>query len=423
METSSPPRPRRSRLPVVLALAAVGVLVVFVALKVATLFKLGTPARVQATAAPAPPPIDEGGAAAGPLHRLWSAAGQGRVVDSGLLAGRGEVLFSEELAHRSWRVRALDARTGQFRWSNARENTAHVEAWAVTDAAVVLGYHHSASRLAWRLGRGASFMGVDPVSGRVRWQRTDLVLYGERPGDYAPFLAFASTVYGTTRQGVPVAVDTATGRTRWRHPPPAGCRNDGIVAGPAGVAMSTRCGSASSATIELLDSADGTRLWQRDVAEGGVRLLAVGTGAVAIAIGAGADETRTEVLGPGGSPATAVPCDQCGRSGPQAGLAGSMLVLTGGRAPLAGADASTGELRWRSPLPVAFTVTRLLFGGAAGVAAVAGPVAGGAAHLLRVDPVSGAQTEVTGFDASQANGIAGPYVLLQQPAAIEVYGP
>ena len=117
-----------------------------------------------------------------------------------------------------------------------------------------------------------------------------------------------------------------------------------------------------------------------------------------------------------------MPCDQCGRAGPQAGLAGPVLVLAGGRAPLVGVDASTGEARWRSPLPVAFSVTRLLSGDT-GTAVIAGPAAGGAPRFLRVDPASGAQTEVTGFDASLAKGIAGPYVLVQQPGAVEVYGP
>lgn len=49
--------------------------------------------------------------------------------------------------------------------------------------------------------------------------------------------------------------------------------------------------------------------------------------------------------------------------------------------------------------------------------------AGAAARLLRIDSASGAETEVTGFRGALANEIAGPYVLVQQPRAVEVYGP
>src|SRR5689334_5056975 len=92
-------KPVRRRTAVV---AAAGVLV---ARKAAELRRLGTPAAVQTTTAPAPGPLD--GATAG-----WTVKADGRITDLAVLPGRGEVVYVEELAHRSWRATAVDAHTG-----------------------------------------------------------------------------------------------------------------------------------------------------------------------------------------------------------------------------------------------------------------------------------------------------------------------
>jgi outer membrane protein assembly factor BamB len=399
---------------VLLVVALLAVLAVPVGIKLARLRHLGKPLHVQTTDAPAPVALQAPGPT-GPPQRLWRAGGR-NVVDSALLDGRGQVLFSEEVAHRSWRVNALDARTGEVRWRNGRENTGHVEAWAVTDDTVVLGYHHSASRLAWRLSRAASLVGVDPVSGKPRWTRTDLVLYGEGPGDYAPFLAYGTTVYGQTQYGTVVAVDTTTGKARWRHHPPPGCGGRGIVAGPAGVAMSMRCGG--SVVVELLDPADGAQIWRREFGGGqAVRLLAVGTGVAAVAVGSA--DPHLEVLGPGGSTVTTAPCE-CPSiepgAGADAGLAGSVLVLAGGRAPLTAVDAATGEVRWRVPAPTGVAASRLL-GQNGGVRVVTER-----GSLVRVDPATGKADDVADLQPATLTGAFGPFVLVQLPGAVELYG-
>ena len=222
---------------VVVALAVPGALALR---KASGLRRLGTPVRLVSTDAPAPAPLP---AAADPTR--WTVRSDGRITDVAVLPARGLVIYVEEVAHRSWKATAVDARTGVVRWSNARGHTGHIEAWAVTDAAVVLAYHHSASRLAWRTHRAASFEGIDPLSGKVMWTRHVYNLLGDRPGDYAPTLAGPqeNIVYARTEFGVPNAVDTRTGKTLWEYPGLNDCqpRAGEIVAGPGGVAISQRC--------------------------------------------------------------------------------------------------------------------------------------------------------------------------------------
>src|SRR5438445_622267 len=185
-------------------------------------------------------------------------------------------------AGRAGRAPAAAARAGAVRGSNSRGNTAHIEAWAVTAAAVVLASHNSASRLAWRTHHAASFEGLDPVSGKVLWTRHIYNLLGERPGDYAPTLASpsANVVYARTEFGVPNGVDTRTGQTLWEHPGLDGCRTDQIVAGPAGVAISQRCPDGKE-RLALLDPRSGNTLWKNEFSTPQLRLLAVGTNSVA----------------------------------------------------------------------------------------------------------------------------------------------
>ncbi|HTC82351.1 MAG TPA: hypothetical protein VK848_12525, partial [Acidimicrobiia bacterium] len=112
-----------------IALVAVALLGVFVAGKDAGLDRLGTPVHQVTTDAPPPAPL--GGT------NGWAVKADGRLSDLAVLPGRGEVIYVAEVARRVWRATAVDARTGAVRWSNSRGNTAHIEAWAVTDAAVV----------------------------------------------------------------------------------------------------------------------------------------------------------------------------------------------------------------------------------------------------------------------------------------------
>jgi outer membrane protein assembly factor BamB len=287
---------------------------------------------------------------------------KGRVTDAVVLPSRGEVIYVEEVAHRSWRATAVDAHTGKVRWSNARGNTGHIEAWAVTDAAVVLAYHHSASRLAWRTHHAASFEGLDPVSGKVLWTRHIYNLLGERPGDYAPTLASPSenVVYARTEFGVPSAVDTRTGETLWEHPGLNDCHDaHDIVAGPAGVAVAQRCPDGKE-RIELLSPHSGNVVWKTEISTPSLRLLAVGTNSVAVY--QGGLVSQVIVLGPGGGYASETPC-ACGDGAslqaavvPGTVLTGSPIGLIGvggavlvGGAPLGllGVDGATGKVLWQ----------------------------------------------------------------------------
>jgi outer membrane protein assembly factor BamB len=329
---------RRRLVPVIgIVVLAVAVPGVFVAGKAAGLNRLGTPVRAVTTSAPRPAPL--GGT------NGWVVKADGRVADLAVLPGLGEVIYVEEVAHRLWRATAVDARTGTVRWSNSRGNTAHIEAWAVTDAAVVLAYHNSASRLAWRTHHAASFEGLDPVSGKVLWTRHIYNLLGERPGDYAPTLASPSddVVYARTEFGVPNAVDTRTGATLWEHPDLNGCVADQIAAGAAGVVISERCPGGKE-RIDLLDPRTGKAAWSTQMSTPKLRLLAVGTNSVAV-YQAGV-VPQVVVLGPGGGYAATIPCDCGDGAGLTAGSAGPTL-LVGGLIGLVGADGASGKVLWQ----------------------------------------------------------------------------
>jgi outer membrane protein assembly factor BamB len=385
---------------VVLALVPPGI---FVAGKAAGLRRLGTPVHVVTTDAPAPGPLT--------ATEGFTVKADGRVTDLAVLPDRGEVVYVEEVAHRSWRATAVDARTGAVRWSNARGDTAHIEAWAVTDAAVVLAYHHSASRLAWRTHHAASFEGVDPVSGKVLWTRHTYNLLGERPGDYAPTLASPSdnVVFARTEFGVPNGIDTRTGKTLWEHPGLNDCHAaHDMVAGPAGVAVAQTCPDGKE-RIELLNPRTGQALWKTVISTPTLRLLAVGTNSVALYQGGLVQQVI--VLGPGGGYASQTPCD-CGdgaslhggavggnvfTGGPIGFIGVGGVVLVGGPVGLLGFEGATGKPLWQKAVeggPVPRVVAQ---DGDAHVVS-------GDGVLLRVDPATGATQPVAGMSGRLGPG-------------------
>jgi outer membrane protein assembly factor BamB len=336
----------RSRWRVLLAVVVVVLLVpgVFAVRKVAGLRRLGTPVRQVTSNAPAPGPLQPGVTS---IH--WTVKADGRITDAAVLPKLGLVLYVEEVARRSWRATAVDARTGQVRWSNARGHTGHIEAWAVTDAAVVLAYHHSASRLAWRTHRAASFEGLDPISGKVLWTRHVYNLLGERPGDHSPTLAspVENVVYARTEFGVPNAVDTRTGRTLWEHPGLNDCKAHEIVAGPAGVAMSQRCPKGKE-RVFLLDPRTGETRWKQAISTPSLRLLAVGPSSMAVYQGGMVQQVI--ILGPTGGHASQTPCPCGDGESLQAGVAGDTILIGGGPFGLLGVDGITGAVRWQRPV-------------------------------------------------------------------------
>jgi len=364
----------RRRLPLI-ALVAVAVVGagVFVAGKAEGLRRLGTPVRQVTTAAPPPAPL--GGT------NGFAVKADGRLTDLAVLPGRGEVVYVEEVAHRVWQATAVDAHTGAVRWSVRRGNTAHIEAWAVTDAAVVLAFHNSASRLAWRTHHAADFEGLDPVTGKVLWTRHVYNLLGERPGDYDPRLASpsADVVYARTEFGVPDAVDTRTGKTLWEHPELHDCTTDQIAAGPAGVAISQHCPRGKE-RLDLLDPRTGKAKWTDQFSTPKLRLLAVGTDSVAVYQGGMVGQAI--VLGPGGGYAATVPCDCGDGAGLTGGAAGPTLIV-GGPFGLVGADGATGKMLWPKA-GAGGPVHRVLAQDGDAYAI------GGDGALLHVDPVTGA---------------------------------
>ncbi|HET9773061.1 MAG TPA: PQQ-binding-like beta-propeller repeat protein [Acidimicrobiia bacterium] len=378
--------PRR-RTVAALVVVALAVPAVFAARKADTLRRLGTPARRVTTDAPAPGPLTG--------QAGWSVKPEGRVTDVAVLPERGLVVYVEEVARRSWRATAVDAATGRVRWQNARGNTGHIEAWAVTDAAVVLAYHHSASRLAWRFHRAASFEGLDPVSGKVLWTRPAYNLLGERPGDYAPTLASPAdnVVVARTEHGMPHGVDTRTGEKLWEFPGLNGCRTHEIVTGQAGVAVSQRCPDGKE-RIQLINSRTGRVVWRTDISTPSLRLLAVGTNSVVVYQGGVVSEII--VLGPGGGYVSRIRCD-CGDGAaldagavagtafgggtiPLVGVGG--VVLVGGPMGLVGIDGGTGEVRWEKAVDGGPVHRVLAQDGSA-------HVIGGDGALSRVDPATG----------------------------------
>ena len=341
------------------AILVLGLPGVFVARKVAGLRQLGTPVRQVTTDAPAPVALPAAGAPVG-----WTVRSDGRVTDVAVLPARGLAIYVEEVAHRSWKATAVDARTGAVRWSNSRSHTGHIEAWAVTDAAVVLAYHHSASRLAWRTHRAVSFEGIDPLTGKVLWTRHVYNLLGQRPGDYAPGLAAPAEniVYARTEFGVPNAVDTRTGRTLWEYPGLDDCRAHEIVAGPAGVAISQRCPEGKE-KLALVNPSTGKAIWKLNFSTTNLRLLAVSTNSVAVYQGGLVQQVF--ILGPGGVAGAQIPC-ACGDGAALAGgfLGGTVVaagptggrigvggyLLVGGPFGLVGADGATGRILWQKPV-------------------------------------------------------------------------
>jgi outer membrane protein assembly factor BamB len=372
---------------VILALAVPGV---FAVRKAAGLRRLGTPVHRVTTESPSPGPLQPGATAG------WTIKADGRITDVAVVPTRGLVVYVEEVARRSWRATAVDASAGTVRWSNARGHTGHIEAWAVTDAAVVLAYHHSASRLAWRTHRAASLEGVDPVSGKVLWTRHVHNLLGERPGDHAPTLAMASenVVIARTEHGVPNAIDTRTGKTLWEYPGLDGCRTGDIVTGAAGVAVSQRC-AEGKVRVALVNAYTGKAVWKTVISTPSLRLLAVGTNSVAVY--QGGLVSRIIGLGPGGGYASQTPCD-CGDgallpagavggtalSGGPMGLIGvGGVVLVGGPIGLVGLDGATGTVLWHKPVDGGPVHKVLAQDGDAHIVS-------GDGALIRVDPVTGA---------------------------------
>ncbi len=370
---------------VVVVLVVAGLLA---ARKASTLRRLGTPVDRLLSDAPLPAPLT------GPAG--WRVKPDGRITDVAVLPERGLVVYVEEVARRSWRATAVDAATGAVRWRNARRNTGHIEAWAVTDAAVVLAYHHSASRLAWRFHRAASFEGIDPLSGKVLWTRHVYNLLGERPGDYAPTLASPAddVVVARTEHGMPHGVDTRTGEKLWEFPGLNGCRTHEIVAGQAGVAFSQRCPDGKE-RVQLVNSRTGRVVWRTDISTPSLRLLAVGTNSVVVYQGGLVSEII--VLGPGGGYVSRIPCD-CGDGEaldagavPGTAFAGGTIplvgvggvVLIGGPMGLVGVDGGTGEIRWQKPVDGGPVHRVLAQDGSAHVVA-------GDGALVRVDPATGA---------------------------------
>lgn len=345
----------RRRLPLIaiLAVAVIGA-GVFVAGKADGLRRLGTPVHQVTTDAPPPAPLRLPPTAGSPITPIgggttgWAKKADGRLTDLAVLPGRGEVVYVEEVTHRVWQATAVDAHTGAVRWSIRRGDTAHIEAWAVTDAAVVLAFHNSASRLAWRTLHAADFEGLDPVTGKVLWTRHVYNLLGQRPGDYAPTLASPSddVVYARTEFGVPDAIDTRTGKTLWEHPELHDCTTDQIGAGPAGVAISQRCPGGKE-RVDLLDPRTGKAKWSDEISTPKLRLLAVGTDSVAV-YQAGMVQ-QVIVLGPGGGYAATVPCACGDGAGLTAGAAGGTLIV-GGPFGLVGADGGTGKLLWQKAI-------------------------------------------------------------------------
>jgi outer membrane protein assembly factor BamB len=332
----------RLRLPLiaVLTVALIGA-GLFLAGKAHGLNQLGTPVRQVTTAEPSP-------------GRLLATKGfavkaDGRLTDLAVLPGRGEVVYVEEVAHRVWQATAVDARTGARRWSIRRGHTAHIEAWAVTGAAVVLAFHNSASRLAWRTHHAADFEGVDPVSGKVLWTRHVYNLLGDRPGDYAPTLASPSddVVYARTEFGIPNAVDTRTGKTLWEHPELNHCTTDQISAGPAGVVISQRCPEGKE-RVDLLDPRTGKARWSDEISTPKLRLLAVGIDTVAVYQGGLVHQVL--VLGRNGGYTATVDCDCGDGAGLTGGTAGPAL-LVGGPLGLFAADSANGNVLWQREIP------------------------------------------------------------------------
>ena len=382
----------RRRLLVIGIVVALAVPGVFAARKVAGLRLLGTPVRHVTSDAPAPAPLRPGGE---PIHWTAEPAAGGRFTDVAVLPARGLVIYVEEVAHRSWKATAVDAHTGTVRWSHARGHTGHIEAWTVTDAAVVLAYHHSASRLAWRTHRAASFQGLDPLSGEVLWTRHVYNLLGERPGDYAPTLASPglNIVYARSEAGVPYAVDTRTGETLWEYPALGDCRTHEILAGPVGLAVSQRCRKGKE-RVALVNPRTGNAHWKIDIATPALRLLAVGTNSVVVYQGGMVQEVIA--VGPGGRYASRTPCDCGDGAALEAGTVGGGViaggtigpigvggvVIVGGPFGLVGLDADTGLIRWQKPVgggPVHRVVTQ----------DTDAHIVAGDGALIRVDPAGG----------------------------------
>lgn len=326
-----------------LAVVVLAVPGVFAVRKVAGVRRLGTPVRQVTSTAPAPAPLPSGPGAA---KVGWRVETDGRITDAAVLPRLGLVVYVEEVTRRTWKATAVDARTGVVRWSNQRARTGHIEAWTVTDSAVVLAYHHSASRLAWRTHKAASFEGLDPLSGKVLWTRHVYNLLGERPGDHAPTLASPAegVVYARTEFGVVNAVDTHTGETLWEHPGLNNCEAHEVMAGPAGVALTQRCPNGKE-RVFLVDPRTGKERWKLSMSTPSLRLLAVGPNSVVVYQGGLVEQIVA--LGPTGGYASQIPC-QCGDGESlQAGVAGDTVLVGGGPSGLVGIDGTTGAVRWQ----------------------------------------------------------------------------
>jgi outer membrane protein assembly factor BamB len=338
----------RSRWRVLVAVAVVILAVpgLFAVRKLGGVRRLGTPVRQVTSTAPAPAPLPSGPGAA---KVGWTVRADGRITDAAVLPKLGLVLYVEEVARRSWKATAVDARTGALRWSNQRDRTGHIEAWTVTDSAVILAYHHSASRLAWRTHKAASFEGLDPLTGKVLWTRHVYNLLGERPGDYAPTLASPAedVVYARTEFGVVNAVDTRTGETLWEHPGLNDCRAHEVMAGPAGVALTQRCPDGKE-RVFLVDPRTGQERWKLSISTPSLRLLAVGPKSVVVYQGGLVQQVVA--LGPSGGFASQTPCPCGDGESLSAGLAGDTVLVGGGPSGLVGIDGATGALRWQKPV-------------------------------------------------------------------------
>jgi outer membrane protein assembly factor BamB len=180
------------------------------------------------------------------------------------------------------------------------------------------------------------------------------------------------------------------------------------------VAMSQGCPGGRE-RIQLLEPHTGKLLWQQEFISPGVRLLAVGTGTVALYRSTPTPELV--VLGPDGEVASRAPCT-CGTGAlAAAGRAGDTLVLSAGPLDLVGVAASTGAPLWHAPVAGGGIVQRLVAQDDA-VFALIGSGAGPPTAVNRVDGATGRQTPVP---LMALNGAVGPYLLAQPSGAVELY--
>jgi outer membrane protein assembly factor BamB len=185
----------------------------------------------------------------GDSRRLWEFPTPLAITSPPAVGGGAVYVLSGEAG-----LHAVDAATGQERWTFARDS------WLVKAACAAGRMVYVACSVRESLREAAAFVALDAISGRQRWS-----LFTGEPASMMPAVS-GGTLYvsGADERGLPVglyALDSDTGTQRWHFSGPRRIIFDAPVVADGVVYF-----SAVEEGIFAVDAATGVQRWMRSIA-------------------------------------------------------------------------------------------------------------------------------------------------------------